>query len=150
MFPLNPTARPTSTSRHAHDAWDWVFVCAARAFARARGLEDNRMSIIHRLIIQSNGAVPLQQMHTDYRVPTRDITACEMDQRIRVERWRIYRYRRLSGLPDAWTGPGKPPQFLVDAVTNHILDLNDRSTTTGAPQILSGSLHAPPSASSRT
>ena len=33
MFPLNPQARPTSTSRHAHDAWDWVYAHAARVFA---------------------------------------------------------------------------------------------------------------------
>ena len=56
-----------------------------------------------------------------------------MAQRIRVERWQIYRYRRLRGLPDAWTGAGKPPQFLVDAVNNHIVDLNEECAATQAP-----------------
>ena len=50
------------------------------------------MPIIHSLIIQSEGAVPLQQMHTDYCVPIRDIMAQEMEQQICVEHWRIYWY----------------------------------------------------------
>ena len=132
MFPLNLLARPTSTSKQASDAWEWAFARAERAFARSRGLEDDQMSIIHRRILQSLGPVPLQQMHTDYHVPTRDISAQEMAQRIRVERWRIYRYRRLRGLPDAWTGTGKPPQLLVDAVKNHIVDLNEECAATQA------------------
>ena len=96
-----------------------------------------------RAFVKSFDNIPVQDMHTDYKILPEDVHPDLLEDRKQFEFERIYRHRGLNNcIGNPWTGPGGPPVYLADNVDNLTQWISDNCKSSETDEAKSEKLSA--------